>query len=140
MRTPTLLALQLMAVLAACAPRPAARSEPELGPVANGGLRVGEAARIAGTGLRITVESIEDSRCPQDVTCVTAGDARVIVGIAGQGQPRRDTLFVTAAPRSSRLDDRVLTLVDVRPYPRSREPDGRLDRVAVLRVSLAEQR
>lgn len=90
---------------------------------------IGETVRVAGTDARVTVNGIADSRCPSDVTCITAGDA-VVVLRTGE---RVDTLHTARAPRSVIASGLRLELVDVKPYPRSTDRD-RVS-LAVLRIS-----
>ena len=49
---------------------------------------LGQAVTIGPDGLQIQfLEVTEDSRCPTDVVCVQAGQAAILVGISGGGQP-----------------------------------------------------
>ena len=49
-------------------------------------LPVGKTATINGNGTSITFRQVrEDSRCPTDVTCVWAGDAKIDVTISRNG-------------------------------------------------------
>lgn len=46
-------------------------------------LRVGQSAVVSGTSLHLRFEEVlEDSRCPSDVACVWAGNARVRLLVA----------------------------------------------------------
>lgn len=84
-------------------------------------LRYGEEKQLPGTVLRVNFGYVlEDSRCPRDVTCVWAGNARVLVGIAaGSGPTHALELNTTLDPRSQdRLGVRV-TLLEVTPEPTS---------------------
>ena len=82
-------------------------------------LRYGEERQVPGTVLRVTFgDVLEDSRCPRDVTCVWAGNARVLVGLAaGSGPTHALELNTTVDPHSQdRLGVRV-TLLEVTPEP-----------------------
>ncbi|MFH1764671.1 MAG: hypothetical protein ABIF09_10810 [Gemmatimonadota bacterium] len=47
------------------------------------GIPHAEDIRLEGSVLRFSFgEVLEDSRCPVDVTCVWAGNAKVVIGIA----------------------------------------------------------
>lgn len=49
-------------------------------------LRPGETAQLHGANLRLTfVEVLEDSRCPIDVVCVWAGNAKIQLHVRGVG-------------------------------------------------------
>jgi hypothetical protein len=91
-----------------------------------------QSVTVAGTQRAIRVTAIRDSRCPSDVTCITAGDALVILVTSDDGTERTDTLHLRAAPRSAALGPDRVELLDVTPYPRSTARD-RVP-VAVLRV------
>src|SRR5687768_18603336 len=66
-------------------------------------LEPGKTVQLAGTGVRVSLlEVVNDSRCPVDVVCVTAGDAEVRLSVVVEGgdstvaphalgQPRRIT-------------------------------------------------
>jgi hypothetical protein len=82
-----------------------------------------------------------DSRCAQDVTCVWEGDAAVTVSAQRTGGDlARFELHTSGSmgPREARHGDFLITMVDLRPQPRSTRPidssDYRLDRL-VLRVT-----
>jgi hypothetical protein len=81
-------------------------------------LRVNETAYIADTRLSVQVVAVpEDSRCPTDVVCVWAGNARVSLAL-------REGANTEGGDVNSTLEPRILTrlgygveLVDVRPAP-----------------------
>jgi hypothetical protein len=86
-------------------------------------LRVGETAYIADTRLSIQVTAVpEDSRCPRDVMCPWAGNARVSLAL-------RDGTNMDAADVNSTLEPRAVTrwgytieLVEVKPVPTAGQP------------------
>ena len=87
-------------------------------------LALGQSVDAGRDNLFVTFhEVLEDSRCPQDVVCVWAGRARVVVGVdSGAGDQRYTlTLGEQQAEDTNRitLDGLVLMLLDVRPYPLS---------------------
>jgi hypothetical protein len=84
-------------------------------------LEYGEEKVLDGTALRVNFgDVLEDSRCPKDVTCVWAGNAKVLVGIAaGSGPTHALELNTTLEPHArDRLGVRV-TLLSVTPEPLS---------------------
>ena len=102
-------------------------------------IRVGETAYIADTRLSIRVDGVpEDSRCPSDVQCPWAGNARVSLVL-------RDGANTDAASVNSTLEPRAITrwsyrieLVDVKPVPLSGQPIAQsqyIIRLLVTRVS-----
>lgn len=83
-------------------------------------LQYGEERRVGGV-LRLSfVEVLEDSRCPVDVTCVWAGNAKVLIGIGmGMGPTHPLELNSTLEPRAVDWNDVRVTLLKVTPEPRS---------------------
>jgi hypothetical protein len=87
-------------------------------------LRVKEWAQLDGTPLSVQVDTIsEDSRCPSDVQCVWAGNARVQLRMrtatAGDAVMPVNTML---DPRSASYGGRTVTLVGVEPQPRQGQP------------------
>lgn len=84
----------------------------------------GQEVQVEGSVLRLSfVRVLEDSRCPADVTCVWEGNARVEVGIAaGMGPTFPLQLNTAIAPKFAEWRGVRVTLLDVRPYPTSRQP------------------
>jgi hypothetical protein len=129
----------LLAVTVACAhtPRvPPATRRADLGERFT--LGPGESAAIAGTPARITFERIlSDNRCPIDVQCITAGEARgwfLFDAEAGRTEPvtldtDRNATAVVAAYR--------ISLVSVSPAPRSTVTIDPRNYRAELTVALA---
>src|SRR5436853_321878 len=67
-------------------------------PGAEFSLSLGKTAAVTGTPYRITFNRVsEDSRCPVDVTCVWAGDAKVELTITRKGAPG-DVRIVSLTP------------------------------------------
>ena len=86
-------------------------------------VRVGQTAYIADTRLSLRVESVpEDSRCPRDVECVWAGNARVVLELRESENTDTASVSSTLEPRAvSRWDYRI-ELVDVQPESTARGP------------------
>jgi hypothetical protein len=86
-------------------------------------LRVDETAYIADTRLSIRFDAVaEDSRCPRDVMCPWAGNARV--SLALREGPNADAADVnsTLEPRAVTRWGYTVELVDVRPVPLAGQP------------------
>jgi hypothetical protein len=83
-------------------------------------LAPGKTVQLAGTGVRVTfLEVVNDSRCPVDVVCVTAGDAEVRLAVTGEGEDRTVSLHTTQEPRSTTIGAVRLELTGLMPSPRS---------------------
>jgi hypothetical protein len=65
------------------------------------------------------LEVVNDSRCPVDVVCVTAGDAEVRLAVTGEGEDRTVSLHTTQEPRSTTIGAVRLELTGLMPSPRS---------------------
>lgn len=118
--------LSLFAVAACATPsQPSSANENASGVLVQPGrefqLAVGETARIEGTSSRILFRSVmNDSRCPADVQCVWAGNARVVLTLSAQGKPDSALSINTAIePRSATVSGYVLRVTGLSPVPRS---------------------
>ena len=78
-------------------------------------LAAGESATIAGITVRAL--AIQDSRCPSNASCITAGDVVLILGFSGAGSVRTDTLRLVAAPKASTYGGLLFQPTTVVPYP-----------------------
>ena len=64
-------------------------------------LKIGASAAFAG-GLKVTLKSIDDSRCPKDVQCIWAGELAAVISVefASSGEPAIDLrLGATIEPK-----------------------------------------
>ena len=80
-------------------------------------LSVGQEARVQGTSLRIRFDGVsQDSRCPQGVQCVWAGNAVVNLRITSANTSL--TLNTGLEPKTAGLNSFTLVLVDLKPAAR----------------------
>lgn len=87
-------------------------------------LPLGKTATVSGTGFRITFNRVtEDSRCPVDVTCVWAGDAKIEL-IVSRTTASADYRIVSLTPpnNESTAGDLKVRFVSLAPAPRQSEP------------------
>ena len=97
-----------------------ASSLTQVGPGFDFELEPGKPVQLSGTGVRMTLlEVVNDSRCPVDVVCVTAGDAEVRLRVVGEGEDRTVSLHVMQEPRSITVGAVWLELTGLAPWPRS---------------------
>src|SRR5262245_40888783 len=82
-------------------------------------LKVGESAKASAEGLNVEFDSVvEDSRCPKGVSCIWAGNAKVLLKVKTEGGKQADVALNTNAnPKSSRYLDYELSLKELKPYP-----------------------
>mgnify|MGYP001081213227 CR=1 FL=1 len=88
-------------------------------------LAIGQAATLDGLTVRF-VEVPTDSRCPTDVVCVWAGNAKVVLNTVVGGVERALALNTNAGsatgPGAVEVDGFRITLLGLDPAPRSEEP------------------
>lgn len=86
-------------------------------------LRVGQAALVRPGGLKVTFERVvEDSRCPEGVNCIWAGNARVAVGLSGAGgRPTPVELNTNVEPRQQSHLRYEVRLLGLSPRPKEGE-------------------
>lgn len=86
-------------------------------------VRVGQTAYIADTRLSIRVESVpEDSRCPRDVQCVWAGNARVALELRDGENTDTASVNSTLEPNAVTRWSYRIELVDVQPGTTAGQP------------------
>lgn len=100
-------------------------------------IAVGVTARISQTDLVVHFDSVvNDSRCPSDVQCITAGDATVAVTAASEGAAaRRYELHTDDGAREATHGKFRLSLIGLKPLPTSTRPVPESAYVLTLRVS-----
>lgn len=83
-------------------------------------LKIGESAK-ASEGLKIEFDSVtEDSRCPKGVTCVWAGNAKILLKVKKDAGKAADVeLNTNINPKTSRYLEYELSLKELKPYPES---------------------
>ena len=98
----------------------------------------GKSVTVDGTNLTVRFERVlNDSRCPTDVQCITAGDAVVLVAVEGGGarETGRYELHTANSNREAAHGEYRLGVVDLKPVPTSRRPVPAGEYVLTLRVS-----
>jgi sulfate adenylyltransferase subunit 1 (EFTu-like GTPase family) len=101
-------------------------------------LRLNKQAKISRGKLTIKFVSVEDSRCPQDVKCVWAGNAKVTVKVTNsKGKSQTFDLNSNIQPQSVTFDGYEFKLGEVTPHPRSNvrlNPNGYTATIIVRRL------
>ena len=87
-------------------------------------LRLSETARVPGSPLTLTFRRVlEDSRCPVDVVCVTAGDAAVELQVRSAARASELVqLHLHREPREASRHGYRLTLEGLQPALRTDQP------------------
>ena len=88
-------------------------------------LPVGKTAAVKGTDARLTFREVsEDSRCPADVTCVWAGDAKIAVVISRNGVPDETRIMSITPPNNETHSDNLrIRFIGLAPIPRQAGAD-----------------
>jgi hypothetical protein len=100
-------------------------------------LKINQEAVIEGEGLAVVFESvIEDGRCPEDVTCVWSGNAKIKVRLSKQKRtPGVINLNTDVKPKSSSYLDYEIRLVALKPLPKKDKPVQRNEYKATLIIT-----
>jgi hypothetical protein len=121
----------IIAALSSCAAmEPTVAAEPGVA----FSLAIGKTAAINGSGTRLTFTMVrEDSRCPTDVTCVWAGDAKIDVTISRSGSSDDvKVLSLTPPNNDASSGDLQIRFVGLTPIPR--QADGNAPRAYVAQL------
>ena len=81
------------------------------------------------------IELMEDSRCPVDVNCVWAGNAKIKVRISKNRHSEVVTLETNGSDKSVNFEGHTIRLVELTPKPRSNVRIDRNGYIATLEVS-----
>ncbi len=100
-------------------------------------IAVGESARVEGTPLTIQLAGIEqDSRCPQGVQCIWAGNAVARLVVAATGESGTEVRINTRLqPKDVVFRGYRISIAGLKPVPRAGKPIPARDYVATLEVS-----
>lgn len=98
---------------------------------------IGRQVSIRKEGLTISFASVaEDSRCPEGVQCVWAGNGKIVLRLSKAG--RRASLIrlnTTTDPRQANYRGYEIKLVNLSPYPKKDMPVKRKAYVVTLLVT-----
>jgi hypothetical protein len=104
-------------------------------------LKVGRVVTLDGGSLRLRLARVaSDSRCPEDVECVWAGNAEVLVEVGARGWRGKKTLRLNTNASPERAGEGkygryTLKLVGLSPRPRSTRKIAAGQYTATLLVS-----
>jgi len=102
-------------------------------------IKYGQELTVKGTGLKVKFESLEDSRCPKDVTCVWAGDAKIVISVR-RGNARESKIELHTNGQfnlAGNYQHYVIKLIALDPYPRTSAKEKPGDYVATLLIKKA---
>ena len=89
-------------------------------------LPIGQTAAVKGTDTRLTFSEVrEDSRCPTDVTCIWAGDAKIRVVVSRNGAADETRIMSITPPNNeARTDNLRIRFVGLAPVPRQADANA----------------
>ncbi len=99
-------------------------------------VRVGRWVTVEGERLRVTFDRVaEDSRCPEGVQCVWAGNAKVVLRLS-KSRRRSSTMSLNTGtdPKEASYRGYEVRLVKLEPYPKEKRRIRKRDYVATLVV------
>ena len=83
-------------------------------------VNVNQQKKFSRSKLTIKLVSVEDSRCPRDVNCVWAGNAKAVFKISSsKGKSQTFNLNTNLEARAVKFEGYEIKLGEVTPYPRS---------------------
>ncbi len=98
-------------------------------------VRVNQEKAVRGTRIRLKfIELIEDSRCPVDVQCIWAGNARIKVSLSKNGRSEIVELNTTVPKTSVQFGGYEFRFVGLSPSPRSNIRINRYGYVATVEL------
>lgn len=100
-------------------------------------LRAGNEAIVKEAGLKVAfAELVEDSRCPEGVDCIWAGNGKIKVTLRKGGHKSVSfELNTMTEPKSVVYQGYEITLVKLAPYPKYDVEIKKRDYVATLKVT-----
>jgi hypothetical protein len=114
-----------------------------LAPIADGQVRprnvsitIHREKSVPRTGMRIRfLELVDDSRCPEDIDCIWAGNAKIKIEVRS-GRNRRETFELNSMtePKVVTYAGYEISLADLTPHPRSNIRINRNGYVATFSV------
>jgi hypothetical protein len=99
-------------------------------------LKIGESGKLASDDLTITFKGVtSDSRCPQGVVCVHAGEADVVLAVEHGGKRQDVTVKVGAgSANKATIEPFAIRVLKLDPYPTAGQSIADAERVIELRV------
>lgn len=100
-------------------------------------VRVGREVTVGGRKLKIKFVAVrEDSRCPEGVQCIWAGNARIELKLSrAGGRAANMELNTMTAPREITYANYTIKLTKLAPYPSQSRPPKVREYVATLVVT-----
>jgi hypothetical protein len=99
-------------------------------------IKYGQELTLEGQELKVKFASLlDDSRCPADVTCHWAGDAKILIGMRRATAEEARIELHTLGTHSEKYQQYEIRLVALDPYPRTDVERKQSDYVATLLIT-----
>jgi len=87
-------------------------------------IKMGETYTVPDAGLRITfVQVSQDSRCPQGVQCIRAGDATAVFDVEPKhGEPQTISFTFLDKPVQQKVGENTISFIKLEPVPTAKNP------------------
>lgn len=101
-------------------------------------VKINKQQKFSKSKLTVKVVSVEDSRCPEGVVCVWAGDAKVVIKVTNnKGKSQTFELHTNLEPKAVKFDNYEIKLGEVTPYPANNvriDPNGYSAQIIITKL------
>jgi hypothetical protein len=129
----TIRRLCTLVLLAACSQATSPRIEARVGESVD--LTLGQVARVQNSSVTVRFSGVDDSRCPLEVLCVTAGDAVITLLLSGAGSERWEVVHRVREPKAATYGGYRFEASALAPYPSTNAPG--VPKTLTLRITQA---
>ncbi|MEW6130337.1 MAG: hypothetical protein AB1757_25095 [Acidobacteriota bacterium] len=99
-------------------------------------IKIGQKVVVKDTQLKIKFTAVsEESRCPEDVTCVWSGNAKVNLDVVFKKKSSAVALNTHLIPKENSFKGYTVKLISLTPTPRSGQPINPAEYEATLIVT-----
>ena len=104
-------------------------------------IRVGQTESVEPGNIQVKLIKVtDDSRCPSDVTCIWAGEVKVVLNITIDGEDSGETILTLGANNNDdqnvkNIGGYYVKVIAVNPYPVSTKIIGQSDYIVTLIVN-----
>jgi hypothetical protein len=100
-------------------------------------IKIGQQVLIRDEGLKVSFSYVaEDSRCPEGVQCIQAGNGKIVLSLSKKGKRSgKITLNTMRDPKHDAYREYDVKLVGLNPYPKKDAHIKKKEYVATLVVS-----
>lgn len=100
--------------------------------------RMNRDVKASRSKIKVRLVAVEDSRCPKDVDCIWAGNAKVTLKLtSSKGKSQTVEINSNLDAKSVKFEGYEITLGDVSPYPASNiriDPNGYTAKIVIKKM------